>query len=476
MKTSKIQASVLAFLFCFLTINLEAQTALDNYITGQMKTNNIPGLAACIIKDGKLAWTKGYGWANLDEKKPVTPNTIFMLASVSKPFTSAALMKLYEAGKFGLDDSINTFLPYKVHHPKFKSTPITFRHLLTHTSGIRDNWDVMIPNYVNGDSPIPLGEFLQDYLTPAGKHYDEAKHFSASAPGTKAEYSNIGTALIGYLVETISGQPFDQYSKEKIFTELCMSHTAWKLAALDTTNIARPYGYENGAFYDYGLYGYPDYPDGQLRSSVIDVARFMFAHINNGLYDNKQFLQEATVNEIFTPQIPAIDSKQGLIWSKLISGGRTFWFHNGGDFGVGTMMLFDPQKKTGVVILTNSEGKYNLILNRLIQVSDTIGTTKAPAIGCQLQHTALAENTATLRTTVYPNPASHNLFLQLHHNTQSPINIRLFSSNGSEIKNIRFHASHAGTYNTDVSGLPAGLYILQISAQGAISNNKVIIE
>ena len=139
---------------------------LDDYIISKMNYYNIPGLAACIVKDGEIYWTGTYGYANIEDSVEVSDSTLFILASVSKTITGVALMQLWEKGLFQLDDDVNNYLPFEVHNPNHPDSIITFRMLLTHTSSINDNWDEM--PYYAGDSPIPLGEYLENYLVPGG--------------------------------------------------------------------------------------------------------------------------------------------------------------------------------------------------------------------------------------------------------------------------------------------------------------------
>jgi len=120
---------------------------LDSFIVAKMSQYHIPGLAASIVKEGDIYWTCAYGFANIEDSIEVTDTTLFMLASVSKTVTGVALMQLWEAGLFQLDNDINNYLPFEVHNPNFPDSVITFRMLLTHTSSINDNWDEM-PYYI----------------------------------------------------------------------------------------------------------------------------------------------------------------------------------------------------------------------------------------------------------------------------------------------------------------------------------------
>jgi len=174
---------------------------LDSLIRAEMAANHIPGLAACAVRGSELVWHGEYGYARLEDSVPVVDSTVFDLASVSKTMTAAALMQLCERGAFGLDDDINTRLPFAVHHPDYPSTPITFRMLLTHTSGISDYWPTFESLQCQGDPEVGLRRFVEGYLVRDGEFYDSANNFCSWPPGGAYEYSNLAIALAGYLVE-----------------------------------------------------------------------------------------------------------------------------------------------------------------------------------------------------------------------------------------------------------------------------------
>jgi len=182
--------------------NYPINNGLDEYIINKMSQNHIPGLSATIVKNGNIFWTNSYGYADISQGKFVKNTTLFLLASVSKTIVATAIMQLYEQDCFDLYDPINDYLPFQVVHPDYPSTDITFHMLMTHTSSIKDNWGVM--SYFPGDPTVPLGVYLEEYLTPEGVFYDPDLNFYDEEPGTYYGYSNIGVALIGYLVENIS--------------------------------------------------------------------------------------------------------------------------------------------------------------------------------------------------------------------------------------------------------------------------------
>jgi CubicO group peptidase (beta-lactamase class C family) len=331
----------------------------------QLRTLNVPGLAAAIVKHGRIVCVAAAGLADIEQDKPVTPDTLFLIASVSKTITVTALMQLREQRKFGLDDDVNQYLPFRVVIPAAPKSAITFRHLLTHTSSIADNtkyincpgscaYGTSLGDFVTkgADSPISLAELTKGYLTPGGAYYDPRANFKPAAPGRVADYSNMGTVLAGYLVESISGVPFDRYCKEQIFIPLGMDATSWRLNGIDRSMLAMPYDKSSSGYVPYGQYGEPDYPDGMVRTSVKELGYFLILYIQGGQYNGQRILKAKTVREILKPQ-SSLDRSQGLIWMMQDVEGRRVWGHDGSDNGAGTQMWFDPAKSEGVIVMTN---------------------------------------------------------------------------------------------------------------------------
>jgi CubicO group peptidase (beta-lactamase class C family) len=358
---------------------------VNAYILNTMAAYHIPGVAACVAKQGRIVWTGSYGHAIIEQGIPVADTTLFMLASISKTFAGAALLQLWEAGRFELDDDINDYLPFTIHHAYFPDSVITFRMLLTHTAGLKDNWEVMYSVYVWGDSPIPLGEYVEGYFVPGGEYYSVSGNFYNRAPGTGWSYCNEAFALVGHLVETTSGLPFDQYCEDSLFTPLGMHSTSWFLADLDTNNVAMPYTWNGAVYVPEGYYGYADYPAGQLRTSSIELARHVIAFGNRGRIDSTRILDPATVEEMTTIQYPGINSSQGLVWFHDYIGGRWVWRHGGGDAGVSTLASYCPEENSVVVVLTNagSHTGTGLISNQLFDFTaglPTIGDANGDAV------------------------------------------------------------------------------------------------
>ena len=372
---------------------------LDDFIREKLQANSTPGLGACLVKKDKLVWIGAFGWADMENKKPMTEKTIQNIGSISKTITATAVMQLWEKGKFQLDDDVNKYLPFPVRNPHFPDEPITFRQLLTHKSSIKDG-PAYGESYACGDPTVALKDWIKGYLMPGGKYYSEEGNFHTWKPGTAEipkgprAYTNVGFGLLGYLVEVISGQDFAMYCKKNIFTPLGMKNTGWYLADVNVANHAIPYtliserlqlpdgitfetflprygkdkqSTKIGDLFSHCLYSFFNYPDGLIRTSVRDLSQFLRAYINGGVFEKKRILKEETVQSMLSNE----HFGRGLCWYEYkLKSGDTAWGHSGGDPGISTQMLFRPQDGVGVIIFFNYDtpGKASgEILERLFE-------------------------------------------------------------------------------------------------------------
>ncbi len=322
----------------------------DKLVVSQMSSQGMPAVATIVFKGDQILYEKYYGKANIEQNLALNQDNLFLIASVSKTVTGAALLRLYDEGKFGLDDPINDYLSFPVNHPS-SSTPITFRMLLTHTSSIADG-DLLYDNYTfGGDTPLALKPFMESYLKTGGTRYNANDNFLENAPGTQFEYTNAGSALIGVLVEEISEMSFTDYTRQNIFTPLGMSSASWRLDEI-TGTIVEPYNVEDGKFVKIDHYTTPDYPNGGLRTTPRDYFKFFSTIITGGSANGYQLLKPETAKLMYTSQIPTIDPTMGFQMYQEESP-LALWGHNGGEEGTTTDVVFDPVTKIGVIVFTN---------------------------------------------------------------------------------------------------------------------------
>lgn len=330
----------------------QIDNALDfeEAIADEMNAQKIPALSTLIFKEETILYEKYFGQSNVEQNLALSSNHLFLLASISKTITATALLQLYDDGLFDLNDKINDHLPFVVKAPN-QSTDITFKMLLTHTSGIADG-DALDGQYYYGeDSPVALDFFLQNYLTPGGQFYNASQNYYSFEPGTQHEYSNVGNALIAVLVEQISGMGFNAYCKQNIFTPLGMTNSFWRLDEISQP-IVQPYEYTGGQYKAIQHYTFTDYPNGGLRSNVSDMFIFLSTLAKGGSQESFELLKASTVAAMFRPQIPNLDNTVGLHMF-LFDRNNNLWGHDGGEEGVATIMAFNPETKIGVLIFAN---------------------------------------------------------------------------------------------------------------------------
>jgi len=339
--------------------------ALDRFIEQQMDQMHTPGLAVAVVKHGRLIWSKGYGFADLENQVPATADTPFLLASISKTFTATAVMQLWEDGLFELDDDINGYLPFSVRNPKHPDVPITFRMLLEHDSSIHSR---LLPVEFGADASQSLHDWLESYLVPGGSLYEPELNFLDAPPGTEFEYCNIGYGLLGYLVERISGQPFDEYCNAKLFAPLGMVNTSWRISDFPSFSIAPavPYLYVGPEQWHYRLpsYGSPIYPMGQLNSSANELSKWLIAHMSSGgpiLQPESAALMQTEYNQFASGG--SFSNGYGLgfeittrEWPPTNPSVRIG--HTGLFYGAAATMSYRPLKGVGVIVLANGDGGF----------------------------------------------------------------------------------------------------------------------
>lgn len=341
--------------------SVEPPAAVDSVIREHMASANIMGVAAAVIVNKQIVWTRGFGYADFARTRPFTPATIMNVGSIAKTFTGVAMMRAVQEGKLSLDEDINRYLPFRVENPHRPGSVITLRHLATHTSGITDRWAVYSRTYhYGGDAPEPLDRFLTQYFTSNGAYYAR-ENFLAAAPGQLREYSNIGAALAGYIVERAVGEPLNRYTRRHIFTPLGMTTSGWFLSEVDTTRHSTLFVSQNGHIIPIPPYGGTTYPDGGVRTSVAELSRFFIALLDTGVYQGVRILDARHAAEMLRFQFsdanrpenfPATDGNSGLFWRTKFGGRRVG--HGGNDPGLQTEMLADPSGRFGVVLFVNT--------------------------------------------------------------------------------------------------------------------------
>ena len=208
--------------------------------------------------------------------------------------------------------------------------------MLTHTAAIADGPALDDQYYYGEDSPIKLDYYLKNYFTPKAEFYS-ADNFHNFKPGTQYEYTNEGNALIGLLVEQISGVDFAQFTQENIFKPLGMINSHWRLKNIQAPIVTL---YDNGQYVE--NFTFTDYPNGGLRSNTRDMHKFLAMLGNQGSFSGIQILTPSTVDEMLSYQIPDISSNEGL-QIQYLNDDTGLWGHEGGEAGTSTFAGSKPR-------------------------------------------------------------------------------------------------------------------------------------
>jgi len=319
---------------------LDLDDRIDRFITTQMKTHHIPGLALAITHNNQVLHVKGYSTAN--NERPVTAQTQFLIASVSKSFTAIAVMQLVEAGQINLDSPVQTYLPEFTLADPAIAAKITIRHLLNQVSGLSD---------------VGFPELQLSQATTIGDRITSLSQARPVAfPGGQFHYFNPNYEVLARVVEVVSQQPFSAYLQTHIFTPLQMSRTLNATTSADAfqgaTNIAQ------GHLMGFGLpFAYPEmsgYLSGSsgIISTAEDLANYLIFQTNSGQFKETKLLSESSVALMHTPP-QTIGSSYGMGWFNRSENGEPAIEHNGILSTFYTEIVLLPKEKYGIALLYN---------------------------------------------------------------------------------------------------------------------------
>jgi len=328
--------------------------AIDAYIDGQMRELRIPGLALGVVQGDQIVHLKGFGVAGPDGRA-VTPQTPFQLASLGKPMTGVAVMQLVEAGKIDLDAPVQRYLPAFRIADAAASAQITVRQLLYHTSGL--------PGTV-GMEYVLSGDARPDALEA---RVGALHAVSLNRPvGASWEYSNAGYQILGLIVQQVSGQSYEGYMREHLFTPLQMQQTY-----TDWTQ-ARSHGVASGYRYWFGVpvpgemaIDRAMLPAGaHLAGSAEDVAHFLIAQLNGGSFGTTSILSPQGIAEMRRPvaQTPAGDEFYAMDWGVRPIGNVPAVSKGGDNPDFKTLMFLIPERRLGLVVLMNANNRWGSYL------------------------------------------------------------------------------------------------------------------
>jgi CubicO group peptidase (beta-lactamase class C family) len=321
----------------------DVETFLDGIVPLQLTQTDIAGATISVVKDGKLLFAKGYGYADVQKKQSVSAQeTLFRPGSISKLFTWTAVMQLFEQGKLDLDRDINDYLDFKI--PDAFGKPITLKNIMTHTPGFEEQ----VKDLFTTSGTPNLGEYLRTHI-PARIY----------PPGTVPAYSNYATALAGYIVQRVSGRPFEEYIAENIFKPLNMTHSTFSQPLPPALSPSMSSGYRLGSDPSQGFEVINPFPAGSLSSSAADMAQFMMAHLQDGQLGEAHILKPETARLMHSRLFALDDTANAMCYGfyeeshngqRIIGhAGDTIYFHSD------LHLVLD--QKVGFFVSYNSAGK-----------------------------------------------------------------------------------------------------------------------
>ena len=335
--------------------------SISNNIDDLMNKFKITGLSLAVVKDSNIAWSRGFGYSDKENKQNATQHTKYLIGSMTKLFTGTAIMQLAESGKLDLDKPVTDYLTeLKIKNRNGSNPIITVRNLLTHHSGLPcDNFDKFYNEFP--DNTDNTFRKALDYINNT---------YSSFEPNYIWSYSNLGYSLLGMVIEKVSGQDYSEYIKENILKPLNMNESGTILDADMVSVLAKTY--TNNTFEHEGFLR--DLPAGCVISTASDMANFVDMILNNGK-DSENVLSEKAIKEMLTCQNPTVrmdlDFKMGLSWMLEWSGydyaGKVAW-HDGSTEHYNGLTIVLPNQKLGIVLLSNSSTALPVFLRKVANI------------------------------------------------------------------------------------------------------------
>ncbi|HEX4072680.1 MAG TPA: serine hydrolase [Planctomycetaceae bacterium] len=329
-----------------LSDKADLEAFFDGIFHDQLDFKHIAGAVVTVVNGNDIVLMKGYGYADIDARRPVDPETTqFRIASISKLFVWTAVMQLVEEGKLDIDKDINTYLK-GMQVPATFPEPVTLKSLFTHTPGFEDN---------------AIGLF--SHTLEQTKPYDEVLRTRLPArvrpPGLLASYSNDGTALAALAVADVAGKPFEDILEQRIFGPLGMKHTFIRQPPSDKlpATISKGYRWKDGQFKDEGFEYISLAPAGAISASAGDIAHFMLAHLHDGKYGQARILKPETARRMREPLFrhdPKVDAMCHGFW-EVHRNGQRILEHGGDTLVFHSLFAILPERGVGVFVSFNTD-------------------------------------------------------------------------------------------------------------------------
>ena len=339
------------------------------------KDYNVAGMSVAVIRDGEVAWAEGFGLRDVEKDLPMTADTILPIGSITKTFTSLALGMLVDEGKLDWDRPVIEYIPSLKLSTPILTENVTTRDLMCHRTGI-PKYDLQAIYCVPENEEKMLSAF--EYLE------------TNAAFRTKLQYSNQMVSLAGYLVEVLTGQPYKEFVKERIFRPLGMTSTDFEVESLaNYENTSKGYVFGNGMFIEppymhLGVFA----PSGAIVSSVSDMSKYALFQLGDGTWNGERLISEAVLKETHTPQVIGTpyfwefeefqSTEYGLGWFTDVYRGVKMINHGGNTNGFSAQMTLLPDRKFAVVALSNATSSFAVNALGHIFADDALGVQEIP--------------------------------------------------------------------------------------------------
>ncbi len=296
MKRTASVAAIVAVALCTVScLSIRDERQLSTFLESRMRALGATGFGTGIIRGDQLVWTHAWGIADKEAGTPATVDTVYRICSISKTVTGLAAMALVEQGRLDLDTDISNYLPVSIRNPWHPDTPITARMLMSHGSSIVDDWTWLDPLTRLPEPAMGLERLVRDGLTPEGRP-EWKRSFIDADPGAVPAYSNMGVAVLAWVVESITGMPFDAWSANVVLQPLALRDVAWFESRLPAgLALARPYGPLGEAIDQWHV---PQWPAGSLLSSVRSFASLAAVFVNRGVVNGTRIVKESSLEEM----------------------------------------------------------------------------------------------------------------------------------------------------------------------------------
>ncbi|MBN2279344.1 MAG: serine hydrolase [Candidatus Marinimicrobia bacterium] len=495
------------FASVIFSILVLGQSSLETQLQSIKKKYNLVGMSVVVVNDTSIIFAEGFGKRDVARDLPMEAGTQYRIASISKMISATALMKLYDEGKFQLDDDISDYLGYSFRNPKYPNQKITFRRLMSHTSSIRDGAKYstfLSAGYSQSNPPS-----IRELFLPGGSYYNADIWSSKSPDSHYFQYANANFGVVASLVEILSGKRFDQYCREELFQPLGMK-SDFNVAQLeDIDNLAALYR-KNGinwvsqadeykgvkpaerdlSDYTLGDNGFIFGPQGGLRASALDLANFLVLHKNNGQFRGQQILSDSTMQRMHE-----------TVWQKNGDNGNNYYGifnayalgnsttenllegipmigHPGEAYGLISDLYYSKDEGFGIVFLTNGgewgngaysgwynveEEVYNACYHDLTNPTNIYQNEKQPV--------------EFKITKIYPNPFNPDTVISFYIHTPSKVRLEIYNLEGKLVKTIKNNYSETGYHSVkfDAAGLASGIYFCHLVTKDFVDSKRIVL-